>query len=109
MECLRLERDQLVERLEFAKGKGSCPYPRPSYSTRHMTPDASSESSISANRSKEQALANIFPPTCPGQPSRPPTTPHSGSPDCHLIWRSRIRMWIWDMEMVLAGLLACPQ
>jgi hypothetical protein len=58
MERLRLECDHLAEKLEFAKDKGSCPYPRPSYSKRDMTLDASSESSISANQLKEQASAN---------------------------------------------------
>ena len=58
MERLRLERDHLAERLEFAKDKGLRPYPRPSYSKKEMTPDTSSESSIGANRSKERASAN---------------------------------------------------
>jgi hypothetical protein len=58
VEWLRLERDHLVEKLEFAKDKGSRPYPRPSYSKKDMTPDTSSESSSGANRSKERALAN---------------------------------------------------
>src|SRR5882762_12001887 len=58
MEHLRLERDHLAEKLEFAKDKGSCPYPHLSYSRKEMTPDTSSESSIGANRLKERASAN---------------------------------------------------
>jgi len=46
-----------VEKLEFAKDKGSCPYPHPSYSKKNINPDTSSESSISVNQSREQALA----------------------------------------------------
>jgi hypothetical protein len=57
VEHLRLERDHLAEKLEFAKDKGSRPYPRPSYSKKDMNPDTSSESSIGANRLKEQASA----------------------------------------------------
>src|ERR1700676_2220743 len=55
VERLQLEHDHLAERLEFAKDKGSRPYPRPSYSKKEMTLDTSSESSIGANRSKERA------------------------------------------------------
>jgi len=58
VERLRLECNHLAEKLEFAKDKGSHPYPRPSYSRKEMTPDTSSESSIGVNRSKEQASAN---------------------------------------------------
>src|SRR6202790_1360830 len=40
------------------RNKGSRPYPHPSYSKKDITPDTSSESSISANQSKERASAN---------------------------------------------------
>jgi hypothetical protein len=56
MEHLQLERDQLLEKLEFMKDKGSqCPYPRPSYSNKDAPRDMSSENSIGMNRLREQS------------------------------------------------------
>jgi len=57
VEHLQLEHDHLAEKLEFAKDKGSRPYPHPSYSKKDMNLDTSSKSSIGANRSREQASA----------------------------------------------------
>jgi hypothetical protein len=50
VECLRLECDQLLEKLDFMKDKGGQrPYPRPSYSNKDTPRDTSSENSIGAN------------------------------------------------------------
>jgi hypothetical protein len=50
VEHLRLECDQLLEKLEFMKDKGGQrPYPHPSYSNKDAPRDTSSENSISAN------------------------------------------------------------
>jgi hypothetical protein len=58
VEHLRLERYQLLEKLEFMKDKGGQrPYPRPSYSNKDVPRDMSSENSISVNRSREQSSA----------------------------------------------------
>src|SRR5882762_1796916 len=51
---------------------------------------------------------SISPPTHPGRPSRPPTTPHLGFPDYHLIWGSHVRMTKWMMEITSAILPAPP-